>query len=619
MNMQSRPRGGRRPRSLVMGSRCPHRYARTVGTAMVLALAAGLVAPVAAADGDDDFTVWCLPEAEAREEAARLEAEGMTVTRIPVRCRAGLSEIRILGFASQAAAERVARQFHTGDAPATYFSDSDDAYGVVIGPFGSESRLQRHLRRIQRTGHRNLEIGPPPRPVPAFHLRATIDADAQPEAFVFGTPADDTPRTRARQDEEPRARFGLDRGRMEGGATTSSDAASSTSSHAMVAVSGRYDPNPFWEFRAGARLDGVGQTGDANLGSARVDYEDTFVRYSSPIAQLTIGAQTPAWGKMDELPPTDRLATRDLTRFNLDPLEDRYRASPAVRFETTLANHRVDAVFLPVFRPATLPHDRSIWHPIDQREGRLLGRREDAALGVLVREGSFDDDVSGDGGGGIRLSRAGRGLDYAVTIQRTRHSTPYYALDEDARQALLETGDPAAALAAADEDTFRARHPRTFVVGGDLAFAAGGITWRAEAAWLSDVPVTTNDLAFDTVEAIDWAASMEGFPGDRDLRVTLQVSAQHLLDAGDIEDDAGTYYVGGEIENSLDRGRWRVRLRFSNRLDRRDVYANPEIAYTGIPAQELYLGAHYYEGTDGTAGGYFRDNRLLVAGWRGQF
>ncbi len=441
----------------------------------------------------------------------------------------------------------------------------------------------------------------------------------EPDAFDFGPPDDDAEPTDARDREARQASFGLDQGRIEGGATTASDAPTNSSNHAMLAVTGSYDPNRFLEFRGGARIDAVSQIGDASLGSARLDYEDTFVRYRMEEAQLTVGAQTPTWGKMDEQPPTDRLATRDLTRFNLDPLEDRYRASPAVRFETTLADHRVDAVFLPLFRPAELPHDRSIWHPVDQREGRLLGRRDDEALGVLVCEGSFDDDVSGDGGGGLRVSRDARGVDYALTIQRARHSAPYYVLDEDARQALLETEDPAAALEAADGDTFRARHPRTFVVGGDLAFAVGAVTWRAEAAWLSDVPVTTNDLDFDTVEAIDWAASMESFPGDGELRVTLQLSAQHLQRADDTEDDTEQYFVGGEIESSLDRGRWRARLRFSNRLDRRDIYANPEIAYTEIPAQEFYLGAHYYEGTDGTAGGFFRDNRLIVAGWRGQF
>lgn len=578
---------------------------------------------MADAEHSEEFTLRCLPEAEAREETARLEGEGMTVTRIPARCRAGLSEIRIRGFSSETAAARAARQLDMNDANATDFGDADGNYGIVVGPFGSENRLQRHVRLVQDAGHRDLEIGPPAQPVRVVDLRVTANTENEPEAFDFGAPDDDAERMdtreRGRDRDGRRVRFGLDQGRLEGGVTTSSDAPASSSNRAMLAVSSSYKPYRFLEFRAGARVDLVGQTGDESLESGRLDYEDTFVRYSTEETQLTIGAQTPNWGKMDERPPTDRLATRDLTRFNLDPLEDRYRASPAVRFETTLAGHRVDAVFLPLFRPATLPHDDSIWHPVDQREGRLLGRRQDDALGVLVREGDFDDDVSGDGGGGVRISREGRGLDYAFTVQRARRSAPYYALDDDARQALLETGDPAAALDAADGDTFRARHPRTFVVGGDLAFTMSGVTWRAEGAWLSDVPVTTDNLAFDTVEAIDWATSMETFPGDGELRVTLQFSAQHLLGAEGIQGDTESYFLGGEIENTFDRGRWRARLRFSHRLDRRDVYVNPEVAYTAIPAQEFYLGAHYYEGTDRTAGDYFRDNRLIVAGWRGEF
>jgi hypothetical protein len=266
-----------------------------------------------------------------------------------------------------------------------------------------------------------------------------------------------------------------------------------------------------------------------------------------------------------------------------------------------------------------MPALDSLWSPVDQTRGRLLGMQDTASFRQLIQGASFGDDDDHAGGLGVRFSRAGKNLDYAVTLQSTRHSAPYYELDESARQTLLATGDAALALAAASGPTFVGRHPRTTVLGGDVGFEAAGATWRFEAAYLSDVPVTTTDLRLVTLKGLDWVAGVEFYPGQADTRLILQLSGHHVLDAPAILDRNDVYSLNGELESLFAHNRWRAKLRYSLGLDERDVYLNPELAFLGAEPHEIYLGVHYFDGADDTLGGFHQDHDLVTLGWRASF
>jgi len=291
----------------------------------------------------------------------------------------------------------------------------------------------------------------------------------------------------------------------------------------------------------------------------------------------------------------------------------------ALRFEGFHGPFKTDVVWVPQFREAELPHMDSVWSTVDQRNGRLLGLSSNTTLDQLVQLGSFTEDAKGDGGFGIRLSHTGDVFDYALTIQRFKHSTPYYELHPDVRASILAGGTAAAAVASTTESTFTGRHPRSWLVGGDIGFARGRSTWRFEAAYLSDVPATTLDYHVITVEGVDWVAGVEFYPGDTDMRVNLQIAGRHLLDAPAILDRDDTYGFNGSLENVFDHSRWRAKLRFSFDLERRDIYLNPELAYIKQEPHEFYAGLHYFDGKDGTLGGFHKNHDLVVAGWRANY
>nr|WP_083761806.1 hypothetical protein [Alkalilimnicola ehrlichii] len=455
----------------------------------------------------------------------------------------------------------------------------------------------------------------------ALLLAVLLTAPAAAEdVLIFGEPDPDEPEPPEAEAAEMPSPWDtrIERGLLELGQLAANRRTADFSHHGRAEFRAGRTLAGDWELRLGARLDGHWQGGGERSGVSRLDadYAENWLRYRGRDWRLTVGTQRVLWGRVDEIPPTDRLSTKDLTRFALDEMVDRRRTNPAVRLEFYQAGWAVDLLFLPLFRPAELPDRDSVWHPVDRERGRLFGLPADPALAPFIRDARIDDDVSGDGdgGGGVRLSRGGAGADFALTLQRARHSQPHYRVDDATRAALLGAGPPP------DRPTLHAEHPRTWVVGGDLATELGAWTLRAEAAWLSDVPVTrADDLRQRTVAGFDWVLGVEGFPGDRDFRTTLQVAGQHLDGAGGVLEAREAYYLTGELENPFADHQWRARVRFSAGLDRRDVYLNPELAWIGFEPHEFYAGLHWLDGRDDTAGGFYRDNRMLVLGWRGQF
>jgi hypothetical protein len=349
-----------------------------------------------------------------------------------------------------------------------------------------------------------------------------------------------------------------------------------------------------WEFALGGRIDAQVQDGDPDFSRAKLDYTDNYVRWRNEEMRLTIGTQTVLWGRVDEISPIDRLSRVDLTRLVLDKQPERRRAVPAIRMEQFFGDYKLDAVWLPVFDAAMLPHRDSAWHPVDTTSGRIVGIGTlPMTIGFQVRE-----DEHGSGGGGLRLTRTGGDLDYGMSVQRVRLSLPYYRLG-----AGVLTGV----------------HPYSWVVGGELETQKAGATWRAELAWSSDIPVTNLLGQMGSETGWDLVLGSEFFPGDAETRVTLQLAGHKTNTDGQTLDRDDWYALTGEVEHPFAEGRWRINARFSAGLDERDTYFNPKLTYLGIDQHEFFLAAHLFSGEDKTLSGYYRDKDLIEIGWRAKF
>lgn len=574
----------------------------------------------------------CLSRDQALERVRALRDEGKIAAIRTGACVQQYYAVGLTGFTgyeqAKAASDRLAK---AGIQAYVHRRGRHGGWIVWAGAFQDSEPAHHRLRRIAGAGFKDAALYPvqsrgsgyiavvtgtqtttespkPPEHGSAAESSGTIVLGNPPPAYA--TPTRGASKARAVQ-------FFLDRAQVEAGWLP--DQSAPTDNVGYVHVSGglRWLPNPRWDVKLAARVDGYSQSGGAHFNALNLDYDEDYVRYHGHSYDVTLGTQRILWGRVDEIPPTDQISVKDLTRGPLDKLKDRRRTELAARLQLYGKSSSLDLVLLPVFRGAELPDFASIWSPVDQRTGRVLGRPPSPTMRYLVSNGSFEDDVNGVGGAGARWEMTGHALDGGVTLQRVRQSLPYFELDTRAREVLLATGNPAAAVQAAGGDTFHARHPWTWVAGGDMSLAKGPVTWRAEAAWQSDVAVTDGDtLRMRTVPALDWVVGGDFFPGDRDLRVTLQLAGHELITPGDTLERHRHYLITGDVEAPFDHARWSTDIRFRAGLDRSDFYLNPELRYEAWEPNVFYVGAHFFSGAPDTLGGFYQDNSMVVVGWR---
>lgn len=445
---------------------------------------------------------------------------------------------------------------------------------------------------------------PPPRP-PSRKPRA-VQSEAHPAstAAQASDALDDLPPPTARSRKpaargfQPSLKVGVDDLLLEAGALPDAPEAD-TYSTLRASAYVLWQPSREWEFRAGARLDGMTQAGgSADHDELLADYTDTYVRYRNGDTRLTVGAQTIVWGRVDEIPLADRVSRADLTRFVLDDLADRRRAQLAARWEQSLGDFKFDAVWLPVFRGAQLPDVASVWSPVNRTTRQIIGI--DPALTPWLNAARVEEDEHGSGGGALRLTHAGAPVDFGVTLARTRQSLPYYRLDLPSL-------------------TLTAVHPFNTFAGADLELVSGGYTWRMEVGYTDDVPVTLPTTAMDKTHALDWIGAVEFFPGGGDTRVNLQLVAHALQTERTVLELDEYYGANGEIETTFGQGRWKAGLRFATGFNVEDVYLSPRLSYVGWEPYNLYVAAHYFDGEDRTLGGFHQDHSLITLGLRTRF
>ncbi|MBF0266071.1 MAG: hypothetical protein HQL46_12435 [Gammaproteobacteria bacterium] len=364
--------------------------------------------------------------------------------------------------------------------------------------------------------------------------------------------------------------------------------------------------NNAWNIKVGGRFDGTypheSESSDASLSeTSDVDYTDAHISFRNDTIKLTLGSQLIRWGKMDNMPPTDKLATLDLSRGVLPEWGENYRYSPAIRGEWFIDKSKFDLVYIPKFRAAELDDQNGIWYPINQREGKILGIELDP---IVVKSSTVINDFDKHHAMGLRYSSNYNSIDFALTAQRTQHSSPYFIAAIDNASGLLN---------------FHEIHPISNILGFDAAFNIANMTLRMEAAWLSDVPVTTKSLQYQQFPAFEWATGIEFYPGDGDFVGTLQLSGRQINNKQEIIERDNSTYVSGSLAIELFNGKWKLNTRYNIGLEIDDYYISQKVSYQGINNLEIYSILHYLEGEETTIGGFYQNNKLFNIGIKYSF
>lgn len=237
-------------------------------------------------------------------------------------------------------------------------------------------------------------------------------------------------------------------------------------------------------------------------------------------ADLRIGIQKLAWGKLDGIPPTDIVNPRDFHDPIVQDAEERKIGIPAIVGtyflpavpRLALAELRAALVYVPLAVPPRLPLLEERWFPPTTIVGSTFRIPKELLNAQLEKRGLTPFLVTQDqiiplsfrtqnhrpplrftaGGIGLRVGGTWRESDFDLY----HYSGPATEGDVDLRTELVSDSPPGFLPLGPPSNQFRLRSPNTFrqahdvlhMVGGDWTTALGGATVRAEAAFFFDRP-----------------------------------------------------------------------------------------------------------------------------------
>lgn len=217
-----------------------------------------------------------------------------------------------------------------------------------------------------------------------------------------------------------------------------------------------------------------------------VDFNEAYLDIYTGKLDFRLGIQKFAWGRLDEMTPTDNLNTQDLTEGGTNDQVERKIGVPAVKMNYYSDLFNTELAFIPQYVPYRLPKEGERWFP-----GVLI-------LPSTIKSSGFGDiplsttysDISlpgfnlGNSEEGIRISKYIGGWDVSVSYYRGFDVTPLMASPTDITLTLT---DPIALKYAvnANVDLVPEVHMMN-VFGFDFTTTIGSFTVRGEYAYTNN-------------------------------------------------------------------------------------------------------------------------------------
>ncbi len=368
----------------------------------------------------------------------------------------------------------------------------------------------------------------------------------------------------------------------------------------------------------GLRMDTFEQSGELDVQQTRFDYTPTFVQHIQDTNRWTAGTQLVSWGtgKHDSL--SDRLSVKDLTRYRLDEnILARRRSSLNLRWELIVANYQADLLWMPLFRPAVLPDEASIWHPLSRSDGRIMDIETPESLKYLVKNGTREQEKKKlqHGGLGIKFSRELTYAYHAFTFQYARRSSPYYRVNQQIIDALSAGSDAPTALVGTSGSTLIPMHPGSWV----LSFEEGTRYWMFETAFVSDAPITKVDYSYATAIALEWLIQANFQTSLARTDLTIQFSGRQLGSNEALLDRKTRLRVSGELVSRSMSNRWKYGVNYIVGLDKYEFFLNPYVGFNGNRYISFALKGYVFAGEENSEFGYFRNRSLVTLSWSAFF
>ncbi len=218
-----------------------------------------------------------------------------------------------------------------------------------------------------------------------------------------------------------------------------------------------------------------------------LDFNEAYVDFYTGKVDLRLGIQKFAWGRLDEINPTDNLNTEDLTEGGTNDEADRKIGVPAMKVNLYSDLCNVELGWVPRYVPYRLPTSEERWFPkvlkppeiIDT--GTVVG---DIPVTTFYRDIDLPAFTFENSEGGVRVSKYIEGWDVSVSYFTGYDPMPLTKAPTD---IIVELKD----LLALDYEiraqiTMEPQIHRMHVYGFDFTTTVGDFTLRGEYAYFDN-------------------------------------------------------------------------------------------------------------------------------------
>jgi hypothetical protein len=242
--------------------------------------------------------------------------------------------------------------------------------------------------------------------------------------------------------------------------------------------------------------------------SPAVEFEEAVLRLRFDQADLRIGKQKIAWGKLDRTQPTDLLNTEKFGDPFLRDEEQNKIGVPAVngsyypRADWLPAEARLNAVWIPWYHPYRFPVHGERWFPpaavppnVFEVPKSLMLTQQFVDVGFETPNREPPTFNPNNSGYALRASGLSAGIDYSLMYYHGFDMQPAFELSAEIFPMDPQPDPPVSPPLIAATARLRPSFHTIDAWGGDAAYSWGAFTFRGEGAFIRGRPLS-RDLRF---------------------------------------------------------------------------------------------------------------------------
>lgn len=434
------------------------------------------------------------------------------------------------------------------------------------------------------------------------------------EGFSFGSTAFSEPTTEIDSSFSYRGSF-----QQSIGAFGENDYKASLVLSTLAEAVVKYNLNEKILLSGGLKVLAYSENGSTPVKTNIINPDELYLKYkANSTTDISLGYKELHWGRAFEGSPFDNLSTYDFVNFIPPSLEERSWSQLLVHFEKSIQQSKLDLVFIPKHTASIGPAHNSVWSPINQHAGKIVGAESDPIISEAAKLGTVQAAGESKSSIAAKFASSYKDVEYAVNFQKTQPIIPYYYINPAVILAYMFNGNNMAnAITSVNQPTFLLHQPETQVIGVDLSWDFNGKVIDFELSTSSKKPVTLSSGTVSTSPGIDWLVATDFNLGkDESWQFNALISGAQLSTTNEIVDLKEQMFLGFQLQKNFKHDTWTFISKGQLNIKNNDAFIKNEIQYKGWDSNLIVGGIDLYIGPSDSLFGFYSDYNLIYSKWK---